>query len=64
MANVYARIFHRPSFIPASVGSALLVPSSIGIRGLAQALISNESLSVVSFAMGLLITCVSMVVGG
>eukprot|EP00727_Mastigamoeba_balamuthi_P009312 m51a1_g5002 hypothetical protein (530) ;mRNA; f:223653-225773 len=62
--NVYARVFDKPAFIPTCVGSLMLVPSALGARGVATAIVSHNTVSSMQFTFAMLITSVSMVVGG
>ncbi|KAH3756883.1 threonine/serine exporter family protein [Pelomyxa schiedti] len=64
MGNTYARIFKRPAFVPTCIGSLLLMPSSLGVRGITAVTLTNDVISAVGFTYALLLTAVSMVVGG
>lgn len=64
MSNIYARIFNRPAFVPTCIGSLLLIPSSLGVRGITGVIVSGDVVSAVQFTSALFATAVSMVVGG
>jgi uncharacterized membrane protein YjjP (DUF1212 family) len=64
VGNLYARSFDRPAFIPTTIGSIMLMPSSLGVRGIASAILAQDASTAMLFGFNMLSTAVSMVVGG
>eukprot|EP00727_Mastigamoeba_balamuthi_P010188 m51a1_g5792 hypothetical protein (496) ;mRNA; f:37495-39273 len=62
--NIYERAFDRPGFIPSCIGSLMLMPASLGVRNATASLTTQNYLSGMEFTFTLLVTEVSMVVGG
>eukprot|EP01105_Mastigella_eilhardi_P011751 TRINITY_DN2699_c0_g1_i3.p1 TRINITY_DN2699_c0_g1~~TRINITY_DN2699_c0_g1_i3.p1 ORF type:complete len:724 (-),score=157.28 TRINITY_DN2699_c0_g1_i3:976-2886(-) len=64
VGNLYERIFNHPAYVATCIGSLLLMPSSIGVRGITAVIVFGDVVSAASFAYAMLFTAVSMIVGG
>ena len=63
VGNIYARVFDKVATIPTCIGSLMLMPSSVGVRGISQ-ILEGSADDGTSFAFIMRITAVSMAVGG
>jgi uncharacterized membrane protein YjjP (DUF1212 family) len=62
VGNIYARLSGQASIIPILSGIVLLVPGSIGVRGV-KAFMEDDVISGISFGFSMLVIALSIIVG-
>eukprot|EP00727_Mastigamoeba_balamuthi_P001559 m51a1_g1140 hypothetical protein (513) ;mRNA; f:254336-255973 len=64
VGEAYARLLRKPASIPVVMGSVMLVPSSLGVRGVASAIMTSRLDQAVEFVYAMLMTVTCITIGG
>eukprot|EP00727_Mastigamoeba_balamuthi_P003388 m51a1_g13046 hypothetical protein (130) ;mRNA; r:1291-1966 len=64
VSNVWSRAYDKPAAVLVITGSLLLVPSSLGVRGMTKAIMSDNFETALEFVWGMLMIVVSITIGG
>eukprot|EP00727_Mastigamoeba_balamuthi_P012984 m51a1_g8308 hypothetical protein (476) ;mRNA; f:70882-72613 len=63
VSNAYSRAYDKPAAILTTTGSLLLVPSSLGVRGMTNAIMGDNFETALEFVWGMLMIVVSITIG-